>query len=176
MTNNQPNTDVPQPEEHPQGALATPPLQIVGQWNKMDTVSSKLSSVYHNITSFPVDFQRVILAFVLPAVQMQVLILLYMKNIFQKMSVCVLMHLIGQNDRAVCKRHGLSWRCIREVQSALRSRAGPAGHWARAVSLSLAHAPVSQICLSGARMPPSHLHAGPSSLSWSERRGNSSLS
>ena len=34
-------------------------------------------------------------------------------------------HLIGQNDRAVCKRHGLSWRCIRKAQSTLRSWAGP---------------------------------------------------
>ena len=37
-------------------------------------------------------------------------------------------HLIGQNDRAVCKRHDLSWRCVREAQSALRLRAGPARH------------------------------------------------
>ena len=30
------------------------------------------------------------------------IILLYMKDIFQKVSVCVLTHLIGQNGRAVC--------------------------------------------------------------------------
>ena len=35
--------------------------------------------------------------------------------------------LTGQNDRAACKRHGLSWRCIQchETQSAMRL--GPAG-------------------------------------------------
>ena len=78
-----------------------------------------------------------------------------------------------QNDGAMCNRHGLSWRCIREAQSALCSQAGPARHWARAVNLSLSRAPVSRVRL---RMPPSHSHAGPSSLSPSERRGNSSLS
>ena len=34
-----------------------------------------------------------------------VIIFLCMKNIFQKVSVCVLTQLIGQSDRAVCKRH-----------------------------------------------------------------------
>ena len=39
-------------------------------------------------------------------------IIYYMKNIFQKVFICLLTHLNGQNNRAVCKRYGLSWRCI----------------------------------------------------------------
>ena len=62
--------------------------------------------------------------------------LLYMKNILQRVSVCVVTHLISQNSRAVCKRHGLSWRCIQcgEAHSASCSVASWAGHgyWARA--------------------------------------------
>ena len=58
------------------------------------------------------------------------------------MSVCVLTHLIGQNDRAVCKRHGLSWRCIHEAQSAL-ALAG----WA-SQTLSVSRDPLSRVCAS----------------------------
>ena len=52
-----------------------------------------------------------------------IIIITKMRTTFQKVSICVLTHLIGQNNRAVCKRHGMSWRCI-----ALRARepAGPA--------------------------------------------------
>ena len=59
-------------------------------------------------------------------------ILLHIKNNFQKVLLCVLMHLIGQNDRVLCKRHGLSWKCIPQLQSPSHLWAGPAGHRARA--------------------------------------------
>ena len=39
-------------------------------------------------------------------------ITIYKKIIFQKVSFCVLTNLIGQNNRATCKRLGLSWKCI----------------------------------------------------------------
>ena len=48
-------------------------------------------------------------------------------NIFQKVSFCVITHLIGQNDRAVCKRHGLLMRCIQCRMAHSASRSGPAG-------------------------------------------------
>ena len=49
---------------------------------------------------------------------------------FQKVLFCVITYLIGQNNKAVCKRHGSSWRCIqrREALCASYSGAGWAGH------------------------------------------------
>ena len=46
------------------------------------------------------------------------------------MSFCVITYLIGRNDRAVCKRHGLSWRCIQchKAHSASHSGASWASH------------------------------------------------
>ena len=43
------------------------------------------------------------------------------------MSFCVIMHLIGRNDRAVSKRHGLAWRCMQCRVAHNASRSGPAG-------------------------------------------------
>ena len=56
-----------------------------------------------------------------------IIILYYMKIFFQKVSVGVLTHLIGQNNRTVCKRHCLSWRCIQCHEAHSASRSGPAG-------------------------------------------------
>ena len=57
-----------------------------------------------------------------------IIILYYMKNFFQKVSVCVLTHLIGQNNRAVCKRHGArdAFNIARRIAPCARGPAGPA--------------------------------------------------
>ena len=50
----------------------------------------------------------------------------HIQNIFQKVLFCVITHLIGRNDRAICKRHCLSWRCIQCCVAHSASRSGPA--------------------------------------------------
>ena len=90
---------------------------------------------------------------------------LYCYISFQKVSFCVITHLISQNDSAVCKRHGSSWRCIQchKVHCTLCS--GPAGPLA----------PVLNRCWSRVETLPLHSQAGPPSLYSSEVRGSAAV-
>ena len=51
-------------------------------------------------------------------------------TVYKIYEIILLTHLIGQNNRAVCKRFGLSCRCIqcREALCTLHSEAGWADH------------------------------------------------
>ena len=54
---------------------------------------------------------------------------IYNEKYFQKVSFCVITHLIGQNGRAVCKKHGNHGDAY--ARGAKRRALGAAGHRSR---------------------------------------------
>ena len=86
------------------------------------------------------------------------------------MSFYVLTYLIGQKDRAVCKRHGLSWR-YREVHIAPHA-------WGRLAAATKREPlePASNWHSRSTRTLPSYSQTGPPSLQGSKSLGNCSLS